>query len=180
MRKILHGYRGIGVTSWRKFGAYPRISLIGLTVIVSCLAATLPILSQSQNSDQLGGSLLPADTGEPLTIVPLDMHDVDCVVAQWRPNPTKPVLTLICPPSTVFAPLRVLIRLSWMKPEEVPVKPEHILAPTGTPTKIRTNKTAAQVLLQLDEKGDHKYRNAWIGFNAVVDVALLSVRGRVK
>lgn len=180
MPKILHGYRGIGATGSWEFRGYPRLLLMGLIVIFSCLAAGLPILSQSQSSDQMGGSLLPAGTEEPFTLVPLDMHDVDCVVAQWRPTPSKPILTLICPPNTVFAPLRVLIRLSWMKPEEVPVKPEHIQAPVGAQTKIRTNKTAAQVLLQLDENGDHKYRNAWIGFNAVVDVALLSGSGRVK
>jgi hypothetical protein len=180
MQKIQHGYRGLGATSRRKFRAYPGLLLTGLTVIIACLAAALPILSQSQNSDQIEGSLLPATTGEPLTVVPLDMHDVDCVVAQWRSTPAKPVLKLICPPSTVFAPLRILIKLSWMKPEEAPVKPEHIFAPTGAPTKIRTNKTAVQVLLQLDEKGEHKYRNAWIGFNAVVDVALLGRSGRAK
>ena len=79
---------------------------------------------------------------------------------------------------TVFAPLRVLIKLSWMKTEDAPINPEHILAPAGTPTKIRTNKTAAQVWLQVEEKGERKLRSTWIGFNAVVDVALLS--GRAK
>ena len=104
------------------------------------------------------------------------MADIDCVVAEWRPTATRPVLTLICPPSAVFAPLRVLIKLSWMKSEDVSVEPEQILALEGSPTKIRTNKTAAQVWLQVNEKGERKPRNTWIGFTAVVDVALLSGR----
>jgi hypothetical protein len=178
MPNRLHGYRGISATSRRKSWAYPGLLLVGMSVIVAYLAAPRPILSQSEHKDSIEGSLLPATTGEPLTIKPLNMQDIDCIVAQWRPTPTKPILTLICPPNTVFAPLRVLIKLSWMKTEDVPVNPEHILAPAGTPTKIRTNKTAAQVLLQADENGEGKLRSTWIGFNAVVDVALLS--GRAK
>jgi hypothetical protein len=106
----------------------------------------------------------------------LDMQDIDCTVAEWRATAKKPVLTLICPPNTVFSPLRVLIKLSWMKPEDAPFGPEHILAPTGAPTKIRTNKAAALIWLQVDEKGKREPRGTWIGFNAVVDVALLSGR----
>jgi hypothetical protein len=133
-------------------------------------------LSQSEHKFQSEGNLLPASIGEPLTVKPLDMQDIDCIVAQWRTAGKIPVLTLICPPSTVFSPLRVLIKLSWMKPEDAPVSPEHILAPAGASTKIRTDKTAALIWLQVDEKGKREPRGTWIGFNAVVDVALLSGR----
>jgi len=152
--------------------------LAGMSLILAYLAAPRPILSQSKHKEQIEGSLLPATTREPLTVKPLDMQDIDCMVAQWQPTPTKPVLTLICPPTAVFAPLRVLIKLSWMKTEDVPVNPEHILAPAGTPTKIRTDKSAALIWLQVDNKGKRESRGTWIGFNAVVDVALLS--GRAK
>jgi hypothetical protein len=172
----LQCYRGINARSTGKSRARPGLLLVGMSVIVAYLAAPRPILSQSEHRVQSEGSLLPATTGEPLTIKPLDMQDIDCTVAQWRSTPTKPVLTLICPPSTVFAPLRVLIKLSWMKTEDAPINPEHILAPAGTPTKIRTNKTAALIWLQVDEKGKREPRGTWIAFNAVVDVALLSGR----
>jgi hypothetical protein len=99
------------------------------------------------------------------------MQDIDCIVAEWRSTAVRPVLTLICPPNSVFSPLRVLIKLSWMKPDDFAVNPEHILARPRTPTKIRTNKTAAQIRLPVNESG--KPRDTWIGFTAVVDVALL-------
>jgi hypothetical protein len=80
------------------------------------------------------------------------------------------------------ADLRQLGYPQWvinrMKPEDAPVSPEHILAPAGAPTKIRTDKTAALIWLQVDEKGKREPRGTWIGFNAVVDVALLSGRSK--
>jgi hypothetical protein len=148
----------------------------GMSVIVMCFGDPRVALSQSEHKPPIEASLLPPTTGGPLTIKPLDLQDIDCIVAEWRSSAARPVLTLICPPSSVFSPLRVLIKLSWMKPEDLLVSPEHILAPPGTPTKIRTNKTAAQIRLPVNENG--KSRDTWIGFTAVVDVALL--KGRPK
>jgi hypothetical protein len=147
-----------------------------VSLIVFCLVQPRFGLSQSDRKPPMEANLLPPTTGEPLTIKPLNMQDIDCIVAEWRSTAARPVLTLICPPDSVFSPLRVLIKLSWMKPEDLPVSPEHVLAPAGTPTKIRTNKTAAQILLPVHENG--KPRDTWIGFTAVVDVALL--KGRPK
>jgi hypothetical protein len=173
-------YRHSAVIARRRWKTrvYPGLLLAGASVIVTCLGVPQPIFSQSEHKAQTQseGNLLPASIGEPLTVKPLDMQDIDCIVAQWRPSAKMPVLTLICPPSAVFSPLRVLIKLSWMKPEDALVSPEHILAPVGAPTKIRTNKTAALIWLQVDEKGKREPRGTWIGFNAVVDVALLSGR----
>jgi hypothetical protein len=143
----------------------------GMSLVVICFGDAHLALSQSEHKSPTEASLLPPTTGEPLTIKPLDMQDIDCIVAEWRSTTVRPVLTLICPPNSVFSPLRVLIKLSWMKPEDFPVRPEHILAPPGTPTKIRTNKTAAQIRLPVNENG--KPRDTWIGFTAMVDVALL-------
>ena len=166
-------HMNMSAVTQRRVGAFQGLLLSGTIVIAAVLVAPRSVLSQSAHKDHVG-SLLPATVGEPLTIKPLDMADIDCVVAEWRPTAMRPVLTLICPPSTVFAPLRVLIKLSWMKSEDVSVEPEQILAPEGSPTKIRTNKTAAQVWLHVNEKGERKPRSTWVGFTAVVDVALLS------
>ena len=176
MPKSPHRHPDMNATRKRKRGAHSILSLVRMSAVAAFLAAPLPpILGQSDHKDHaVEGNLLPATTGAPLTIKPLNMQDIDCVVGEWRPNPTKPVLTLICPPGTVFAPLRVLIKLTWMKTEDVPVYAEHILAPAGTLTKIRTKKSAAQVWLQVDEKGERKNRSIWVGFSGVVDVALLS------
>ena len=112
-----------------------RLLFVRLGVAVMCLVAPHPAVSQADHKPRWKISLLPPTTGEPLTMKPLDMQDIDCVVAEWRPTTARPVLTLMCPPNNVFSPLRVLIKLSWMKPEDFPVDPEHILAPPGTPTK---------------------------------------------
>jgi hypothetical protein len=167
-----HGCSGISVRSKRKALAY---LLAAITTITGCLAAPRHSVSQSTHEDRLEGNFLPATTGEPLTIAPVDMQDIDCVVAQWSPAPTRPVLTLICPPNTVFAPLRVLIKLSWMKPDSTQFDLQGILALPGSPTKIRTNRNAVQVWLQTTEKngnGGRKPRARWVGFDAVVDVAM--------
>jgi hypothetical protein len=172
MLTSLHGCSGISVRSKREAQAY---LLAGITIITGCLAMPRHSLSQSTHKDRLEGNFLPATTGEPLTIVPVDMQDIDCIVADWSPTPTRPILTLICPPNTVFAPLRVLIKLSWMKREDTYITSQEILAFPGNPTKIRTNKTAVQVWLQTTEKsesGERKPHARWVGFDAVVDVAL--------
>jgi len=168
----LHGCSGISVRSKREAQAY---LLAGITIITGCLATPRHSSSQSTHKDRLEGNFLPATTGEPLTIAPVDRQDIDCIVAEWSPTPTRPILTLICPPNTVFAPLRVLIKLSWMKPEDTRVTSQEILAFPGNPTKIRTNKTAVQVWLQTTEKnenGGRKPRARWVGFDAVVDMAM--------
>jgi hypothetical protein len=175
MPENVHSQRTLLKGSSRTNG-FGGLLFAGVSLVVICLGNSRPASSQSDHKPQIEASLLPPTTGEPLTIKPLDMQDIDCMVAEWRSTASRPVLTLICPPNSVFSPLRVLIKLSWMKPEDFPVSPEHILAPPGTPTKIRTNQTAAQIWLQVNEKG--KPRDTWIGFTAVVDVALL--KGRPK
>src|SRR5262245_22078099 len=168
----LHSCSGISVKSRREGQAY---LLAGITIITACLATPGHSLSQSTHKDRLEGNFLPATTGEPLTIAPVDLQDIDCIVAQWSPTPTRPILTLICPPTTVFAPLRVLIKLSWMKPEDTHVDLQQILALARSTTKIRTNKTAVQVWLKVtgkNENGERKPHTKWVDFDAVVDVAL--------
>ena len=139
------------------------------------------VCGQTGRKVQNEGNSLPATTGEPLTITPVDMPDVDCVVQGWTgdgPKPAKPVLTLLCPPGQVYAPLRVLIKLSWMKPEDAPVNPIDILVMPGAATKIRTCKTAALVWLQVRAKEGGQPQSVWVSFNGVVDVALLGGQSR--
>src|SRR5262245_22233369 len=155
-----------------------RFLLAGASVTIICLGASRSVFGQSEHPVESQANLLPATVGEPLTIKPVDMQDIDCIVAAWQPGAKMPVLTLICPPSTVFSPMRVLIKFSWMKPEDIPAGLEHTLAPAGTPAKIRTSKTVVQVWLPVANKGKADARESWIAFNAVVDVALL--RGSPK
>lgn len=129
-----------------------------------------------QNPGQLGGgqpSPLPATTGDPLTIAPIDLPDIDCAIHEWNPSSPKPVLTLLCPPRPVFAPLRVYLKLSWMKPEDVPVDVGKIIARPRELTRIRTNKSAVMVRLAVAGERGQLAQAKWVSFNGVVDVALI-------
>jgi hypothetical protein len=153
-----------------------RAATYFVVFLLAAFAASFvpPLQAKVQNE----GNSLPATTGEALTITPVDMPDVDCVVQRWKGDGPKPVLTLLCPPGQVFAPLRVLIKLSWMKPEDAPVNPIDILALPGAATKIRTCKTAALVWLQVRKREGGQPQSVWVSFNGVVDVALLGGQSR--
>lgn len=162
---------------WDSWGCLGLV-LAGISVVAVCLVAPRSAFGQSERQVENQPRSLPPTIGEPLTIKPLDMEDIDCVVAEWQPAARLPVLTLICPPNAVFSPVRVLIKFSWLKLSDIPAHPDYILASAGTPTKIRTTKTAVQIWLPLDNKGKGDVRQSWVPFNAVVDVALL--RGHPK
>lgn len=116
---------------------------------------------------------LPPTIGEPLTIAPVDLPDIDCSIHAWDPDSQKPVLTLLCPPEPVFAPLRVYLRLSWLKPEDVPRDVGRVIARPKSATRIRTNKETLMVRLEVAEEPGRHSKAKWVNFNGVVDVALI-------
>ena len=120
------------------------------------------------------GDFLPPTTGEALTVTPSDKPDVSCSVVEWNGAPAKPTLTVLCPPEEVFAPLHVYLKVSWLKVDDVPSYTQAIRVPARTPTKLRTNKTAVWIWLEVQEKQDAPPRKKWVPFSGVVDVALLS------
>jgi hypothetical protein len=147
---------------------------LGLAIALVCVwqISALQLFGQKANLRVGEGDSLPARTGEPLTVKPVDLPDVECTVVQWSETP-KPVLTLLCPPMEVFAPLRIILKLSWLKPEDAPVKPSTISVVPGTLTKLHTNKTDASVWLSIKEEGKNQPQAKWVSFNGVADVALL-------
>jgi hypothetical protein len=147
---------------------------LGLAIALVCVwqISALQLFGQKANLRTGDGDSLPARTGEPLTVKPVDLPDVECTVVQWSETP-KPVLTLLCPPKEVFAPLHIVIKLSWLKPEDAPVKPSAISVVPGTLTKLHTSKTVATVWLSIKQEGKDQAQARWVSFNGVVDVALL-------
>jgi hypothetical protein len=145
-----------------------RASIVALTL---CFWTALTVFAQSPDQTTSEGNRLPPTTGDPLTIKPVDMQDLDCMIAQWNAGASRPTLTIICPPEAVFAPLRVLIKLSWMKPELAPTDPGKLPFRAGALTKIRTNKDAAQIWLLAGRA--HGVQEEWVAFDAVGDIALL-------
>ena len=122
--------------------------------------------------------LLPAPTGDALTLTPTDMPDVSCSIVEWKDDQPKPTLAVVCPPQETFAPLHVYLKLSWLKAEDVPLCVRKISAPAKTLIKIRTDRSTAWVWLGVREKPDAAPRQTWIGFNAVVDLALLTLTAK--
>lgn len=121
---------------------------------------------------------LPPGTGEALTVVPTDMPDVECQVLEWFKRSDARgghILTLLCPPAQVFAPLRVLIKLSWLDrgKKEAPVDPEKILVAPGEKTRLHTRKESAFVHLEV-LGADGRRSKRWIPFTGVADVALIA------
>jgi hypothetical protein len=119
--------------------------------------------------------LLPPPTGNALTLTPTDMPDVSCSIVEWKDDQPKPTLAVVSPPQETFAPLHLYLKLSWMKAEDVPLCVRRITAPAKTMIKIRTDRSTAWVWLGVREKPDAAPRQTWVGFNAVVDVALLTL-----
>jgi len=136
-----------------------------------------PGSAQEKPAAERTAQFLPSTLGKPLTVVPIDMPDVECQVLEWKKSlntAAGPTLTLLCPPEKVFAPLRVLIKLAWLERQKKDTRadPEDILVVPGEITRLRTRKESAFV--QLDSLGANgKAQKRWVPFTAVADVALL-------
>ena len=132
-------------------------------------------LNSAQDTSVHGdANLMPPPTGEGLTLVPRDAPDIGCEVLKWNNQPPAPRLAILCPPQSIFAPLHVYLKLSWLKPEDVPSCSHEITAQTRSLTKIRTNQSATWVWLDVREREGVASHKAWVAFNAIEDVALLS------
>ena len=103
------------------------------------------------------------------------MPDVSCSIVEWKDDTSKPTLAVVCPPQDTFAPLHVYLKLSWLKSEDVPLFARSITVPPKMIVKIRTTGSTAWVWLAVKEKPSAAARRTWVGFNAVVDIALLTL-----
>ena len=121
-------------------------------------------------------AMLPQAMGHNITLSPNDVPDINCSVVEWKNDPATPMLSVICPPQSTFSPLYVYLKLSWLKPEDVPLSARGIMAPAKTLTKIRTHKSTAWVWLGVREKQGAQLHNMWVAFNGLEDMALLPVR----
>src|SRR4030095_6835098 len=82
---------------WDSWGCRGLL-LAGISVGAVCLVAPLSAFGQSERQVENQPHSLPPTTGEPLTIKPLDMEDIDCVVAEWQAGARVAGLNLILPP----------------------------------------------------------------------------------
>ena len=100
--------------------ALAAIPLIATTLVALSAFPLVSVRAQKTSQPSSEANLLPAYTGTPVTVKLIDLPDIKCSVVEWNNALPKPALTLLCPPEEIFAPLRVCIKLSWLKPEDVP------------------------------------------------------------
>ena len=143
----------------------------GLLLLVLMVA---PLGGQTLGPRDGDVTTLPATTGAPLTIVPVNGPDIDCSIQEWNPARPKPYLKLLCPSEAAYAPVRVYLKLSWMKPDDVAKDIEKIITRPKQSTSMRANKSAVMVRMEFSEgKGQHS-QVKWVAFNGVMDVALIT------
>lgn len=135
----------------------------------------MPAAENKEVSRPLEANSLPSTTGEPLTVAPNDMPDISCSVVEWKIGAPSPTLTVLCPPEYIFAPLHVYLKLSWLKPQDIPACARGVMAAAKAPTRLRTNKSATWVWLEVREQQDGAPRRKWVPFNGVKDMALLTM-----
>ena len=120
-----------------------------------------------------------AEGSPPFVPIPTKRADTQCSVVAWNITLPKPTLMLVCPSDAVFAPLRVYIMFSWTRAEDVPDNYLNIVAPSRTPTRMRTNeRNEREVLVRLKiyEKGKGKPQAKWVSFNRLAGMALVNER----
>lgn len=149
-------------------------NFIAVSLLLACIA-WWSISLCGQDAAYGESNLLPPPRGDALTLTPTDMPDVSCSVVRWKDDPANPTLAVICPPPSVFAPLHVYLKLSWLKPEDVPLSAHGIAAPARTLIKIRTKKSIAWVWVGVRDRQGHIPHSEWVAFDGVVDMALLTL-----
>ncbi len=103
---------------------------------------------------------------------PSGSPEIPCSVLGWVNEPT-PILDITCPASDVISPIRLFLRMSWEKAEQIPAKVKHIVAGPDLLTKVRIpgrSKSApagAAVKLPIRPNGHGKEREEWFTFNDV-------------
>lgn len=133
-----------------------------LTLTASGLPLSLPESDQSGEQTRLAAS---GRKGHSSADAPVE---VKCAVVAWNVAPPKPVLTLVCPPEEVFAPLRVYFKLSWAASGDIPSNYLNILAAPKALTKLHWTRTELHVWLPIKGEGGGKVETKWVIFTEVV------------
>ena len=97
--------------------------------------------------------------------------DLKCAVVEWNDGPPRPSLIVVCPPEEVFAPLRLYLKLSWKRDEDVPRDFQAVIAQPNTQTKINwTPQGDYRALLKRERKNGRSGQPEWIDFNDLAGV----------
>ncbi len=93
--------------------------------------------------------------------------EIKCSILGWETQSPSPMLTLVCPPKLVFAPLYVYFRLSWATPREVPRDLQSLLATPKFQTKVEPHRSSMRVWLKTEATDDEKAGGRWVEFTRV-------------
>lgn len=160
-----------------------RVTWLTVGTIIAAPALFLALLVWSgacaYGQDMAHGQVnLPPPTGDALTLTPVDQPDLSCSVVQWKNDPSRPTLAVICPPQAVFAPVHVYLKLSWLKPEDVPSSARGITASEKSVVQLRSNQSMAWVRVGVRERQGGASHITWVPFNGLVDMALVTLHRR--
>ncbi len=149
------------------------IGLQGIVVGILAVCICVPLVrAQGETQPTNAGRRLLADpVASPSVGVPNEA-EIKCAIVEWNPDASTPKLTLVCPPSEVFAPLRVYLSLSWEKPEQVPRDYRKIIASPKTPTKMRSSRKGVFVWLKVQRNHEDEPPVRWVSFNYLVGIGL--------
>lgn len=155
----------------KQYSRRNRLPLLqtGTCLLLLCLSGSIT-RSQPSHSQQEGSlSFQPVAAFQKNPKRPLN-----CAVVRWNKGPEKPVLTLICPPEEVFAPLRVVFGLSWSQPTDIPPQVGNVTLSPGDLVRFRLDSKDAHVLVPVRRAVDRQTERGWLRFTAVVQVGLVT------
>ena len=98
--------------------------------------------------------------------------EINCGVVSWNNNPQKPVLSMVCPPLEVFAPLYIYMKVTQTLPQIKVRGLGEVLARPKEQIKIRPTGRELMVLLKVLKEGKSQPEAIWVGFDEVVKMGL--------
>ena len=98
---------------------------------------------------------------------PPPKSEVQCGIVHWTADPSLPVLTVVCPPRPVFAPLHVYLQFTWRKTEDLPKDLARIVAEPGNLTKLVLRNPAARLWLGVKKRKSEDVKERWITFSVL-------------
>lgn len=98
--------------------------------------------------------------------------DIKCSIVEWNNSSPKPALTVVCPPPEIFAPLRVILKFSWVDSKDVPREAAKVVAEPRNATRIQLGKGNVRAFLKVSDHSDTT-KEKWVVFNSLQSFRLV-------
>jgi hypothetical protein len=152
--------------------SFSRPSALALSLIGAGLLAAPPGVTQRGSYPPSTPRMTPMNSRE-VSKQSREQEVLVCAIEDWRHDGRKPILTLVCPPDEIFAPLRVLITLSWAEPRDIPRNLNDIEIRPRLPVKLTSTGRGLGVRLPIFPAGEKRPHEDWLWFTEIQHVRLL-------